>query len=270
MAAKAAREMRNSFRDLTIALAICTVANPAAGTTPSTTVITTGEEQKAVEQHATDWERPDAGDFANVPDLVHTVLVQRGDPTPDPEELRRKAVRAMSQVLSEQSAKETPEAADKRQSTWLDHVRESRSFTGVIRDASWPDDKARQEGIDAGIRAMLPTGSWLLPQEQAEPIRRMMKAREQDPDKQSGAPASFELKRLEAGVIYLRIPTFEDATLGRRIVDALQKELAAGADGVLIDLRDNPGGQPEPAKPSPMCSLIIRRCKSCVFRTGGS
>jgi hypothetical protein len=240
----------------------------ATGAQPQTTVVVTGDEQQVVEQYVSDWKRPEAGDFANVLDFVHTVLVQRGNPTPDARELRRKAVRAMSRVCSEASSTRPPASKQDLYATWLEQVEKSGSFAAVLRDASWSNKNPRQQGIDAAMQAMLGPTGWLLPQHQAEAIHKMMAARKQGAAEPSRERASFEIKQLQPGVIYLRIPTFEDADIGQRIVKELHKELAAGSNAVLIDLRDNPGGQPEQSNAVADFFLDRRTLQIMRFRDG--
>lgn len=250
------------------ALCVGVFGNRAAAAPPPVTVVITGDEQGVVERYASDWKRPEPSDFDNALDLVHAVLIQRGDPTPDAGSLRREAVQAMSRIWSEQASAAAPGSEEELSSAWLQQAEESGSFAALLRDASWESENARRKGLDAGIQAMLGTTGWLLPRDQAESIRKMMAARKQGELERPGAPASFVLRRLQPGVIHLQIPTFEDPSIGRRIVKALHKELRAGADTVLIDLRDNPGGQPEQANAVADVFLDQKTLQIMRFRDG--
>lgn len=251
---------------ITLVLSVVALDRCATGTEPPTIEVLTGNEQAVVEQYVADWKRPEPRDFACILDFVHAVLMQRGEPTPDADELMRKAVQAMSRVVSEQAA--TPTSQKEFCAIWLERVQKSGSFAAVLQDKSWASEKARQKGIDTGMRAMLGTAGWLIPRDQAEMFRKMMAARKQETTESSRPPASFVLKRLQPSVLYLKIPTFEDADIGQRIVKQLRKELTAGADGVLIDLRDNPGGQPEQANAIADVFLDKQTLQIMRFRDG--
>ena len=185
-------------------------------------------------------------EFANVLDFVHTVLVQRADPPPDAEELRRKAVGAIAASFGV-GPKQGSALENERCSTWLKRLHNSNSFAVILQDSCWSSDIARQLGIDAGLRAMLGKTGWLLSRSQAERLRQMMDARTSGAAESPIPATSFAAKRLRPNSLYVHIPTFEDKDIGQRVAKELRKELTAGLDAVLIDLRNNPGGRPEQA-----------------------
>lgn len=126
----------------------------------------------------------------------------------------------------------------------------AQSFTALRqRAAAATKGRSGQAATDAGIRAMLGKSGWLLDKKQTQQIQQMMAARKigkaGTAPRRSAAP--LDIKQISDNCVYLGIPTFEDATIGRRAAAVLDRKIDNGVNKVIIDLRNNPGGRPEQA-----------------------
>ena len=105
------------------------------------------------------------------------------------------------------------------------------AFIAVQRDYLYGVDRdALLEGATAGLIESL-----------GDPFSRYVGAEDAEAERQAAAASGVEIARVgDVGVI--RIATFEGDVIGARFSTALDTLLTAGARGLVLDLRGNPGG----------------------------
>ena len=54
-------------------------------------------------------------------------------------------------------------------------------------------------------------------------------------------------KVVAPGVVHIKIPTFEGTGIAEKAEQIVREQMSTGLRAVILDLRDNPGGRPEPA-----------------------
>ena len=70
-------------------------------------------------------------------------------------------------------------------------------------------------------------------------------------------------KVVAPGVVYIKIPTFEGTGIAEKAEQILREQMSAGLRAVILDLRNNPGGRPEPA--NAIADLFLDNAVLVVF-----
>jgi len=144
-------------------------------------VFITGDEQAVINRFVKKTDEPTIKQFPNGLDHAIAVLVARANPTPDVMRLARTAVASLCTEYERQTNGKIGAA---RRDAWVADFSRTRSFESVLGGLAVLEPKHTDQPrlIEAGLNGMLRASGWdfacVLPQVQADEIKRLMKARE--------------------------------------------------------------------------------------------
>jgi C-terminal peptidase prc len=217
-------------------------------------VFVTGDEQAIINRFLKKTDAPTTKQFSY--DLDHTiaVLLARANPTPDVMLLARAAVVSRCTEYERQTRGKIGAA---RRDTWVSDFSRTRSFKSVLDDLAALEPKQTDQPrlIEAGLNGMLRASGWdsacVLPQVQADEIKRLMKARE-TPAEERGVLGL----NLERWPVVGVAPGYPAAKAGVKTGDAIVTinsnevgDVKTGADG--LKLLEGP--------PSEVVKLMVKR-----------